>query len=365
MELSRISDIAARQAIDSMKVFKEYLRVSRELDALGGSMFWKKVGHYEYLAHKVRGGTEYKGVRSSATEVEYETFFQKKEHLKSRFKTLKNTVEVSQRLNKAVHAGTVPSEIIDVLTVLEQIGLAQHSLVLGVPALYAYVQSSGVSLQSVKNFGQKDNLLESHPHHLHLLIESSQAPALEVVNAIKKALSRIALVEQTSLRAGYWLALKLQFVHVKNPKGFKPKVKATKSSIVVPKAATVKALKVSELASWMKTIIHTPKYEQVVVGKTGKMALMRTLDPQVFLAWEECAPTPATINCSHPTDDAKPQVEVVEKMIGDSMLISKVDKASSEALKREIQAWYETIEGSAQGIHGNITSGHWLAAAPR
>lgn len=44
MELPRITDLAAKQAIDAIRLFREFVRVQRELQAYEGSLFFKKVG---------------------------------------------------------------------------------------------------------------------------------------------------------------------------------------------------------------------------------------------------------------------------------------------------------------------------------
>lgn len=54
MKPPRSSDAAVKQILDSTRVYREYARARKASQQLPGSLFWKKVGSYEYLARKVQ-----------------------------------------------------------------------------------------------------------------------------------------------------------------------------------------------------------------------------------------------------------------------------------------------------------------------
>ncbi|MBX3628270.1 MAG: hypothetical protein KF892_25005 [Rhizobacter sp.] len=349
MELPRIPDLAAKQTIDSTRLFREYTRVRRELVALEGSLFWKPIGEYEYLAHKVKGTTHYKGVRSPATEAQITEFKAKKLRLKERYKRLKESVETSQRMNKAVHAGTVPTEIIEMLGELEEHGLSQNSLVVGPPALYAYGQSSGVNLAGVTMDGQRRSLLPRHPECVHLLVQRSASPKVDFKTMMKK-ISHVDKVEVSSPSNSRWVGLHVFFSHT-SQKDKAPSQEAGKLRLKISTRARTSPDKVPEAmshAEWLtrhesltKWLDHAPPFEQVVVGRTGKMAVMRTLDPKAYVT--VLKRTCDTMPHSAPTDEAALSLRVVEKMIDDSMIVTKLDDASQRELDSKIRAWASIV----------------------
>jgi hypothetical protein len=74
MSLPKTSEAAAKQILDSTRVFREYARVKKESESYQGSLYWKKVASYEYLVRKIRGKVTSVGVRSPETEREFELF---------------------------------------------------------------------------------------------------------------------------------------------------------------------------------------------------------------------------------------------------------------------------------------------------
>ena len=267
MELHRVTDTAARQAIDSAKTFKEYLRVRHELDALGGSMFWKLVDTYEYLVQRSARKLHYLGPRSPETEKKYEEHHARKKRLQERANALQTMVETYQRMNKAVHAGSVPTAIINVLRKLDDLGVGEHSLVLGAPAVYAYLQPSGVSVDAIKTAVQHRRLAESAVEQFALLIEepSTLSAWKTTFSRIKTALKDVEVEEVASSPRAKTHVLRLVFL----PDGEKPKKKSS----------------TKREAAWVQAIKDTPPYEQVVIGQSGKMAMCLRSASRVASFW--------------------------------------------------------------------------------
>jgi len=350
-----IPDIAAKQSIDAIRVFREFVRVRRELNALEGSLFWKQVGDYVYLVHKVKGSISYKGVRSAETERQLEEFKEKKSRLKERYKRLKDSVSTSERMNKAVRAGAVPPKIIDLLLLLEESGLNERSLVVGSPALYAYGQSSGVSLPSVHVEGQTGEMVPSHPEGVRLLIERPATSSCDVGVILKQALCRKAEVIEKSPPSSPWVDLLVHFGRTERGRGTAKSV-STKPGASMPhdsvrrKRSSVGKVNSSAGDSWAPSSIEdvsrwlsrVPTFEQVVVGKTGKMAVMRTFDPKVFVSVIRHARN--AVAHSVTDGDIDLQLQFVETMIGESLVSSKLDESSREALESDLHVWLETLE---------------------
>lgn len=354
MELPRITDLAARQAIDSTRLFKEYVRVRRELETFEGSQFFKKVGPYEYLLHKVGDTVHRKGKRSPETEAQRAQFQTTKSRLKARLKVLKESVETNQRMNKAVQVGAVPTEIIEVLSQLEEHGLADKSVVVGWPALYAYSQSSGVKLDHVKLWGTEGKLLTRRPDELRVLIKAPADGSKERLRELWQSLKTVADIETSASRDARWLQLLFRFSPSSSKTIAKSKYKAhfSKSSEkgqMSPRwpqkffieTTVMPTQRAAHLEAWTKLLTSAPPYEQVVVGKTGRMAMMRTLDPKLFVSLEQARQRQGMDSRSRQT--AEP-VRLVEEMLEASMLITKLEDAATEVLNEELLALAATDE---------------------
>ena len=310
MSLHRTTDIAAKQILDSTRVYKEYVRVRDESDRLKGSLFWKKVGPYEYLAQKLHGKVTYGGTRTSDTEREYGDFKQKKAQLRQRARKLKDSVLSCQRLNKAVRAGTVPSAVMDALHLLEKSGLSEGSVVLGTPALFAYGLPAGVNLEKVSAPAQA-SVVEDAKHYLHVLVHASQSA---VTTALPELRSVADVRVETSPKGGSserkFHVLEFKFGRKHEDSTYSAK-DAHWSTVATQMAAEVQ---------W------AGKFEQVVIGKTGTMAIMRTLDPRFFAMISHAAVD------AHPKTMQDPvlvqrQAEVVDSLITDHLVVSQLQES--------------------------------------
>ena len=328
MELPHITDVAARQVIDSTKAYKEYVRVRKELGALGNSVRWKKVEGYEYLVQRTGRKLEYLGKRSPETEQTHEEHAKKRERLAARFKALSEVVETSQRMNKAVRAGSVPPELIELLLKLDELGLAERSVLLGAPALYAYGQTSGLRVEAIKTPSKKESIVVEATRCIHLLIEDPDVYASSSFRRLTEAVKRVASVEHATLKRGKGTALDIVFHLSKDPLTDKPSRKA-------PLVPNLNAERPAE--PWLDVIKTAPKYEQVVIGKTGKMAVMRTVDPMLFSIVFKCT-SPRSEGSPKDEELAASQVELVETMLREHMVNSKIDPSQRAHLAMQVSA---------------------------
>ena len=319
MELPHITDVAAKQVIDSTKAFKEYVRVRNELKELGSSIRWKNVKGYQYLVQREGHRLTYLGKRSPATEQKHDEHAKKRKRLETRFKSLSEIVETSQRMNKAVRAGAVPAELMEVLLKLDELDLADRSILLGAPALYAYGQSSGLRIDAIKTASKRESLVAETAKCVHVLIEDSDSSTSTSFNKLSESMKRIASVKHTAVKRGRGTGTALDIVfHLSKNAAF------DKVSTKISRKLTQKAERPAE--PWLDIIRAAPKYEQVVISKTGKMAVMRTVDPLLFTMSFQC--TKALDRTPTLTQDLEAsQIKLVETMLKEHMVNSKIDPA--------------------------------------
>ena len=348
-DLPRISDLAARQTIDSTAAYKEFLRVREQLEAYEGSMHWKKTGAYEYLVHKKHGRSTPLGPRSAETEERLAQFNERKHKLQVRFKSLKEAVETSQRMNKAVRAGSVPSPVVDVLSALDESGLGREALVVGAPALYAYTQSSGLQADVVLMHHAESGWIHGEEVPFVVLVEmKSASPA-----AVEKLRHSIKGVDITSepLPTAQKVALVVNYTPHKT--ALAPHTEeyrhTTESAWVFPCAAERESSNLHKWANhvFLKVLDETPKFEQVVIGKTGRMAMMRTVDPMLFVAFSEKASEVAAER--HPGDACRNrlQAELVSKMVQEYWIASKLDEAELHQVSSKLNDYWTLVQDSS------------------
>lgn len=146
MEAQHLSNTTTKQVIDSTRAFRELVAVRRNLQKLGGSMYWKPSGHYVYLAQRSYHDSQkvvHLGLRSAETERIFEEFEAERAKLQQREKALSERIAIYERMNKAVRAGTASTQVIEAINLLEGLGISDDSRWLGTPALHAYWQSTG------------------------------------------------------------------------------------------------------------------------------------------------------------------------------------------------------------------------------
>lgn len=313
MIIPRIPAAAAKQVVDSVRVYRQYRRLLDELKEVEGSMLWKQAGAYEYLARKVKGKFSYLGARNTQTEAQYTAFAERKSKLSERARVLKQSVLTCQRMNKAVRAGSVPTPVINALGALEDAGLSRQCMVLGAPALYAYSQISGIQLESAIAEGMDDVLTDARTH-LVLMLEKGDASSAKVIAQLRKGAEAGIQINPVGTGQKTWLALELKW------------------------AEDVPSRPASDgywfaLAPYLIPVLEkSPRFEQVVIGKTGKMAIMSTVDPLFFTALNTAidhAKTQALgTSCS-----AHASAKLVKSMIAEYLVEPKMDLTTcSEAV---------------------------------
>lgn len=247
MSHSPLSDLAARQAIDSLSVFSEYRRAHAAAREYAGGMYWKQEGVYEYLV-KTRAGhpQERLGRRNPENEAVYLSFHKRKTDLETRQVSLKEALVQAERLNKAVKAGQSPSTLVALLNALETSSLVNRLTVLGTHALYVYALAAGIRIED----GRSEGLLWDARVRVRFQVEGLQ---------LKELLPILQNADPSFKQARGKGDIAC------NSKGFQV-----------------------ELLREGSSELEAP-FEHPVIDVNGRMAMMRTLLPRSFVSWAKGA----------------------------------------------------------------------------
>lgn len=272
-----LADEAARQTIDAMSLWQEYARVRRQYRDYAAGMYWKVEGDYEYLVKtKARGRQERIGRRTPETELIYSEFHKRKSALQPRLQSLQSQLAVAQRLNRAVKAGRVPTIVIDILNAFEATGLAEHFTVVGTHALYAYEAAAGVRIAQKALATQDVDLLCDARKRVRFVADMKHLgkPVLRILQEVDPTFQRKELHNETAINAkGFMVDFLRRIPQDGDPHPFR-------LSDADEDMWPVQAIRAQVLT-------QAPPFEHVVIGATGKMALMRTVSPRVFVSFKQ------------------------------------------------------------------------------
>ena len=145
--LIELSESQTRQQLDASSVFTALLEARAEAAVVRGSMIWREIDGRRYLIRTSTAGAQKSlGPESFETQTIAARFFDRKERAAERLRQLTEQVVVMQRMNRALRVGRVPNVVVDTLIALEKAGVAEHFLVVGTHALYAYESAAGVRI---------------------------------------------------------------------------------------------------------------------------------------------------------------------------------------------------------------------------
>lgn len=145
--LIELNESQIRQQIDASSVFRATLEAYADVDAVRGGMIWREVAGHKYLIRTSPAGAQTSlGPDSVENRAIAEKFLERKKVASDRLRQLQEQLDVMQRMNRALRVGRVPNVVVETLNVLERAGIAEHFLVVGTHALYAYETAAGVRI---------------------------------------------------------------------------------------------------------------------------------------------------------------------------------------------------------------------------
>jgi hypothetical protein len=265
-----------RQYINARQLFTALRETELAAQAFRGGMIWRAKENQAYLVRTtVSGAQKGLGPRSSETEAIYEKFTSGKQQVEERRAQLRASLARAQRVNKALFVGRIDDKVIDVLNALYEAGLEDTFTVIGTNALYAYEAAAGVRIEE-RHLATNDlDLLWDNRRKLTLALKEN-LPKRGLLGLLKR-------IDKTfELRPG-------QLYTAVNQDGYEIDIirRLGPGSDDEPAQLTgdeddfwaVRARN----ADWL---LSAPKFKEVIVGASGRMAHMVTIDPRAFVLFK-------------------------------------------------------------------------------
>ena len=297
-----------RQYIDAEAVFKEFRRVRKLQAQVRGGMVWREVAGARYLIRtSPKGAQKSLGPESDQTRKVYESFSRRKEETAARLKSIKGELDRQRRLNKALRVGRVPSVVVDVLNALEDAGVAEHFMVVGTHALYAYESACGVRLAPAAMATRDIDLLFDTRKHLRFFshMRASEASLLGILRKADKSFERLGDQMETARNStGFEVDVIRRVAKDDDPHPLR--LSDSEDDIWAAQASTA------------ERILNAPRFDQMVVSTAGDMAMMHTMHPLDFAAVKR---TLATMPNRDPLKSSKDalQAELVRTLVTNYM----------------------------------------------
>ena len=279
MDWIALPDAAVRQGIDSATVLTEFQRVQAEARGVAGGMYFKRQGDYEYLVRTSPDNRQQRvGARSPETEAIHASFTAKKARIES------------------------------LLHVLHDAGLADHFRVVGTHALYAYEVAAGVRITPGALATQDVDLLWDARKRVRFLADMARLDTslLDVLRRADASFERKEGQLETAINArGFEVDFLRRQPEDDDPHPFRFSDDEGDLWPVQARRAAV--------------LTNTPVFEQVVVGATGSMAVMRTVDPRTFVEFKRWMAKQRTRPAPRRQRDAR-QADIVQALLDEALL---------------------------------------------
>lgn len=274
--LAEINENARRQYIDAVAAFSAWEAARDKAAQVRGGMFWKECPSGSYLIRtQLDNSQKSLGPRSPETEAMYERFTTRKAELAKRLENLKQALAMHQRLNRALHVGRSPQLLVDILRTLDKAGVAQHFLVVGTHALYAYEAAAGVRFGAGALATQDVDLLWDTRKRL-TFIAQMQGQNLSMLGLLKKVDASFELRED-------------QLCTAVNDQGFEVDIIRREAGELDPHPLRLTDTEGDFWAVQAKNagvLLSSPTFDAVIVSANGHMARMHTVAPMAFVAFK-------------------------------------------------------------------------------
>lgn len=308
-----LNDAQVRQYIDAETVHREFLLARSKAGEVRGGMLWRTVDHKRYLIRtSARGSQKSLGAETPALQDIYERFIAKKERAESRLKSLKEQLDVMQRLNRALRVGRVPGIVVDTLNALDTAGIASDFLTLGTHALYAYEAAAGLRMKAEFLATMDIDLFVDVDRHLQL-IDAMRTARTSLLGILRKADKSFQVRGDQKQTAVNDKGFEVDFIR-RPPKDGDPHPMPLR--VDEDPEDTLWALQVPS----GDRIQNGGMFTQMVVSPTGAMASMTTIDPHSFVRIKR------TLSESQIRDPLKArkdgnQAELVARLLSDAYLV--------------------------------------------
>lgn len=309
MDYIDLDDNALRQTIDATAIWSEWKKVKAKHQDYVGGLSWKTEHGYDYLIKiKSKGQRERVGRRTPETEQVFQDFHQRKAALTARLQSLTEELRNHERMNKALRAGRVPSIVINILNALDNAGIGQHFVVVGTHALYAYETAAGVRVVQAAMATQDVDLLWDARQCVRFVADMKLTgmSMLELLQTVDPTFERKELDNETAINAkGFMVEFLRRMPQGDDPHPFKLSDAEEDLWPVQAKRAHV--------------LTEAPRFEQPIIGTTGRMALMRTISPRTFVDFKRWLAVQPDRNPQKRGRDTK-QAAIVQRLLDEHRL---------------------------------------------
>ncbi len=295
---------ARRQYMDALSTFTEWERSVKESAEVRGGMYWKHQGKTEYLIRTSPSNSQKSlGPRSPETENIYGKFTERKASSEGRVKNLAAQLGVHKRLNRALFVGRAPQMLIDILAMMNRVGIAEHFTVVGTHALYAYEAAAGVRIESGDVLATKD---------IDLLWDTRKRIQFSTTMAVA-GYSMLGLLRKVD--PSFRLRRDQLYTAV-NDKGFEVDIIRRETAEGDPHPMRITN---AEDDFWVTQaenaaeLLNAPRFTAMIVAPSGDMARMTTISPIAFARFKRWLAAQPTRDPMKRSRDSL-QAEVVEQL---------------------------------------------------
>lgn len=270
-----LSEQQRRQLIDAESLFQVLEKTEEEAWRHRGSMFWREQAGRRYLVKLSPDSRQRSlGPESPETHVTHDRFMTRKAEVEARLKDMRAQLDVMQRMNRALRVGRTPDVIVDVLNVLAKARVAEHFLLVGTNALYAYETAAGVRLRpEVMETRDADFLFDTSQRAQFLAVMNERgASFMDLLRKADKSFERHPVDNHTAVNSkGYEIDLLRRFPPPELEKQEHPlQMTSSEDDLWAVRASTGQRL------------LSVPRMKQVVIGTSGRMATVQTVHPLAF-----------------------------------------------------------------------------------
>ena len=274
-DFHELNEQQKRQLIDAEMLFSALEKAEAEAIRHRGSMFWREQDGGRYLiALSAHSRQRSLGPASPANEQKYERFMKRKGEVQARLKSLRERADEYRRMNKALRVGRVPDTLIEVLNAMMRYGVAEHFLVVGTHALFAYETAAGVRFPiDVMATQDADFLFDTGARADFLqVMDERKMSFLGILKKVDKTFERDEMDKHAARNAaGFEVELIRRYPPDTQDKSEHPLRMTEDEDDLWPVRA-----------SMGQKLLSVPRFSQVVIGVNGGMARMRTVHPLDF-----------------------------------------------------------------------------------
>lgn len=310
--LSDIGNEARRQYVDAQATFTAWEEATRRAAEVRGGMYWKLQGKTEYLIRtSARNSQKSLGPRSDATEAIFKKFTSTKEALESRRDQLSKALIQHQRLNRALFVGRAPQILVEILNTLAKFGIAEHFLVIGTHALYAYEAAAGVRFESTEALATRDvDLLWDTRKRIRFVTQMENLGS-SMIGMLQRVDKTFEIRDEQRYTAVNSSGFEVDIIRREAFEGDPHPLLLTEDEndfrVVQAKRAGV--------------LLNSPSFSAMIVSPSGHMARMNTVSPVVFAQFKRWMAEQSNREAMK-IDRDRLQAELVEQIVEEYLLTS-------------------------------------------